>query len=164
MTKTNARAVANFFIQKSLEEAKPLDHLKLQKLIYFSYAWWCGNFGDYLFEEEIEAWPHGPVVRDIYVEFCDSGKNFINRLAQVINYETYEITMPKVENEDVKKNLLAVWNVYKNFSGIQLSNLTHSNEEPWYKIKNREDLSLKPRIDPQLIKSIYQKKVEAVSK
>jgi len=40
--------------------------MKLQKLIYYSQAWSLVWDGEPLFDETIEAWMNGPVVRDIY--------------------------------------------------------------------------------------------------
>ncbi len=164
MSKTTALAVANFFIEKSIKENISLDHLKLQKLVYFSYAWWSGNHhSNYLFDEGIEAWPHGPVIRDIYVEFCQEGRNAIKKYAQQFDYETYTANIPKVDNTDIQNDLFQIWETYKKFSGIQLSNLTHNKDEPWYIVRSNSDISLKPRIDPKLIQKVYKDKVEKLS-
>jgi uncharacterized phage-associated protein len=40
--------------------------LKLQKLLYYSQAWSLVWDDEPLFEERIEAWPGGPVVREVY--------------------------------------------------------------------------------------------------
>ena len=62
---------------KISEEISPL---KLQKSLYFCFAYWGGfvrkgknkenelniNFDEYLFSERIEAWVYGPVIPDVY--------------------------------------------------------------------------------------------------
>lgn len=59
---------------------KEISPLKLQKSLYFCFAYWgsfvyCGEkeqselklpFSKYLFSEKIEAWVYGPVVPDVY--------------------------------------------------------------------------------------------------
>lgn len=62
---------------------KNLSHLKLQKTLYFLFAFYGGNVGlvtdedieksdlsnsfpKYLFPERFEAWKYGPVIRDVY--------------------------------------------------------------------------------------------------
>ncbi|MDA0665038.1 MAG: DUF4065 domain-containing protein [Proteobacteria bacterium] len=66
-----AAAVANEFL--ALQETSPsttaIDPLKLQKLLFYANAWYLALHDDSLFDEDIEAWPWGPVVRNIYIEF-----------------------------------------------------------------------------------------------
>lgn len=43
--------------------------LRLQKLLYYCQGWSLALLGRPLFAEPIEAWEHGPVVRDVYDRF-----------------------------------------------------------------------------------------------
>jgi len=43
------------------------DNRRLQKLVYFSQAWSLGWTGKPLFDEAFEAWPDGPVERELWV-------------------------------------------------------------------------------------------------
>jgi len=50
-----------------------LDHgtvttMKMQKLVYFCQAWSLGRTGGPLFDEPIEAWTNGPVVRRLFAQ------------------------------------------------------------------------------------------------
>ena len=47
--------------------------LKLQKLLYYSQAWSLVWDGEPLFEETIEAWPSGPVIREVYCGYFEVG-------------------------------------------------------------------------------------------
>ena len=49
-----------------LERRTPLTAMKLQKLLYYSYAWHLVWDEEQLFQESIEAWANGPVVPAIY--------------------------------------------------------------------------------------------------
>ncbi|KJV77587.1 hypothetical protein RHORCCE3_2148 [Rickettsia hoogstraalii str. RCCE3] len=55
--------VANYFLVLVDREAgDSITQLKLQKLIYFAQGIYLALFDKVLFEEEIKAWKHGPVV------------------------------------------------------------------------------------------------------
>ena len=52
---------------------KKITNLKLQKLVYYSQAWFLGIYQKPLFSDKIEAWVHGPVVPALcrpYVFVC----------------------------------------------------------------------------------------------
>src|SRR5258708_10309168 len=57
-----AEAVANYFLEKSWEEGKSVDPLKIQKLVYFANGWHLGLYGSPLIDEEVRAWTYGPVI------------------------------------------------------------------------------------------------------
>ncbi len=50
-----------------------ITHLKLQKLIYYAQAWSLALFKTSLFNEDLQAWVHGPVAPSIYRRFSTSG-------------------------------------------------------------------------------------------
>lgn len=53
--------------QYILQRIKPISGIKLQKLVYYCQAWYLAwNQGSPLFEDPIEAWINGPVVRSLY--------------------------------------------------------------------------------------------------
>ncbi len=49
-----------------LEKKGIMSTMKLQKLVYYSQAWSMVWDEKPLFEENIEAWANGPVVRDLF--------------------------------------------------------------------------------------------------
>lgn len=68
---------------KKNESGKEISPLKLQKSLYFCFAYWGGfmrksnnaenkeielNFSEYLYDNPIEAWVYGPVIPDVYKE------------------------------------------------------------------------------------------------
>lgn len=115
--------VANWFLSKD-----SMIHKKLQKLCYYAQAWHCALYdGDPLFEEEIQAWIHGPVIPVLYSCFS--------------KYGWLEITKTEPNDflftEKSLEILESVYNTYGDLSGNQLEDLTHS-EEPW--IQARGDL------------------------
>ncbi|OOW10666.1 hypothetical protein MF4640_14670 [Acinetobacter sp. MF4640] len=72
--------VANYivdFVSRSHPDEK-LTHVKLQKIIYYSYATFLKEKGLSLFPEKIEKWQYGPVVRSVYDQFKSFGYSHIS--------------------------------------------------------------------------------------
>lgn len=107
------REVASWFLSR-----ENMTHKKLQKLCYYAQAWHCALFDEPLFQEDIQAWVHGPVIVSLYREYS--------------KYKWDLIPSEKVPavSEDAEMVLEAVYNTYGGFTGDQLENLTHS-EDPW---------------------------------
>ena len=87
-TPYSAIAIANYFIQKSLDEkTDDLSPMKLQKLVYFAHAWYLiYQDGGKLINEAIEAWSYGPVINSVYHEFKHNGRNSITEKGSVLMY------------------------------------------------------------------------------
>lgn len=123
--------VANNFIEKGIMNARKISPMKLQKLLYFLYRDYLKLTGDPLFSERFEAWKYGPVLSSIYQEF----KNYRDR--DIKNYyldeEGKAFKINEGSNEAFKKILNDVWETYGNYTGIELSNLTHQPETAWHK-------------------------------
>jgi uncharacterized phage-associated protein len=118
----SAKDIANYFLSKS--EAEPGDsisNLKIQKLVYYAQGFHIAMFGKPLFDENIEAWMHGPVVPELYYEFNKYGSCEIP-VPEDIDFEKY--------SEEVKDLLDDIYTVYGQFSAWKLRELTH-NESPW---------------------------------
>ena len=162
---TNAAAVANTFldIQAADNSQFPkIDPMKLQKLLYYSQAWWLAGMDSDLFSDDIEAWPWGPVVRVIYVQFIDFGREPIigkRAVGLVGSGGDYKIREPDKVPEDIRRYLDNVWSTHKEFTGIQLSNATHAQGEPWAIVKQRYgSLEDKPKIPSELIRDVFRAK------
>lgn len=52
-------------------------HLSLEKLVYFAYADYLSEHSDRLFEDEIYAFAHGPVVGSVYETYKKSGYKYV---------------------------------------------------------------------------------------
>lgn len=50
-----ATSIANFFIQKGMEDRKPVDQMKIQKLVYFAHGWSLAIANKALLNEAVEA-------------------------------------------------------------------------------------------------------------
>jgi len=155
-----ARGVANYFIRKAADEGLELTQLKLQKLVYYAYAWNLAHGQPPLFSEDVVAWPHGPVVRELWEEFNEFGSCPIDRLASEVDWSTTppgRKTPISGQQDGFEKRILgAVWERYKGYSGIALSNMTHGPEEPWTLIRKQFPANSRPVIPDELIKKQFE--------
>ena len=93
--------------------------MKLQKLVYYSQGWSLAWDGEPLFDEEIEAWANGPVVRDLFV--LHRGKFTVSEWPE---------GDPEALTPDQRETIDAVLEGYGELTGQQLSDKTHT-ERPW---------------------------------
>jgi uncharacterized phage-associated protein len=130
----NSIAVANYFIKKSLNDGTEVTPMKLVKLVYIAHGWHLAlNNGEPLLPEAVEAWKYGPVVPKIYHTFKKYGGSRITSL------ESQDNEFPNITDPGLVTFLDKVWEIYKNYSGFQLSTLTHQPDTPWDIIWNREN-------------------------
>ncbi|MGV2181317.1 Panacea domain-containing protein [Rhizobium rhizogenes] len=169
--RTTAAAVANAFldIQAGDDSQFPrIDQMKLQKLVFYSHAWWLAHTGKPLFGDDVEAWPWGPVVGDVYGNFKEFGRDPIRGKKARILVRTGDgplnvrFEIPEQPDGDVLAFLKNVWETHKGMTGIQLSNSTHAAGEPWTIVKeNYGSLDSKPRIPNTLIRDVFRNKLRA---
>ncbi|MEY4768618.1 MAG: hypothetical protein RL637_1257 [Pseudomonadota bacterium] len=117
-----AQNVAEYFLFKADEnEDSDVSNMKLQKLIYYAQAFHLALFDKPLFNEEFEAWMHGPVCPSIYREYKSYGS------APIPVNSDIELTMFSDEQLEL---LEEVYDVFGQFSAWKLRNMTHE-ETPW---------------------------------
>lgn len=107
------------------EQMKEVTPLALQKLLYFIQGLHLVLFDKPLFEEDCQAWIHGPVYEDVYNMFKDFKYNPIddNRFA-IFKERFSELTQQE------KMVIDLVINSFGLYSGKTLEKITH-NETPW---------------------------------
>ena len=102
-----------------LERIGTMTTMKLQKLVYYSQAWSLVWDEKPLFEEAIEAWANGPVVRDLF----DYHRGMYEISAMPIGN-------PRLLNQEQQETVDAVLDYYGDKSAQWLIDLTHI-EGPW---------------------------------
>ena len=158
-------AVANWFLERSWKEpSKPVcDQMKLYKLTFYAHGWYLGNTRNELFPEDVHAWPHGPVVPALYPAFKDFGRNRIDELGKRLeNGEDGEPSFVYPEHDGSLDGYFEkVWEAYSDKTGIQLSNMTHREGEPWTIVAKKYyyDLSDKPLIPSEIIRDSFARRV-----
>jgi uncharacterized phage-associated protein len=163
----SAAAVANYFLAKAAQEPglPPIDQMKLQKLLFYAHSWYLALYDRPLFEEGFEAWPWGPVVRDIYTQTKDYGRAAVTAKLQKIAFSRSQplnarFETPEVDDDVLKAFLDAVWDIHKSYTGVQLSNATHGPGEPWTVMKETYgSLDSKPMMPNELIADIFKQKL-----
>jgi uncharacterized phage-associated protein len=124
----SAMDIAKYFIWKSSQEKKPITNKKIQKLVYYSQAWNLVLHNEPLFNEELEAWIHGPVVRSLYDAFSKFGTDDIAAGMKIKESEFKDFS-------SASKDILdQVWHVYGKYTANDLEVFTHS-EDPWQKAR-----------------------------
>ena len=105
--------------------------MKLQKLIYLVYKRYYQQYRKSLFTEKFEVWKYGPVVRSVYDEFRGFGSNRISRYAT--EKDGSALVVDEDKSATFKMALDSVWNKYKYYDGIPLSEMTHRQGTAWWK-------------------------------
>ena len=152
----SAAIIANYFINLSKRDNKKLTPLKLIKLVYISYGWYLALCDRFLIKERIIAWKYGPVIEPLYREFKKYGNNQITKNIKIDNEELIDENNNLICDNETKTLLDEVWEKYGDYSGIELSAMTHKEGSPWYKVweeqkKNTGDCP----IDDTLIRNYY---------
>ena len=126
--------------------------LALQKLLYFSQAFYEAIFGTVLFSDKCQAWTYGPVYPEIYSLYKPYNSAPIEKPLN-INRTGY-LTADEV-------NLLdSIVDTFGSYSGMVLSRITHS-ERPWLEARGNlhpEDKSTTV-IDPETIRAYFREVV-----
>jgi len=114
--------IAKYIIWLHPKADEKITNMQLQKLCYYSQAWYLANYHKTLFQENFQAWVYGPVCHELYKKYKNFGK------------ECIEIkSVPEEFNsilEDDKDYLDQVIGVYNKFSAIDLMVMSH-DEDPW---------------------------------
>lgn len=113
-----SKHIIQYFSEKNTE----VNHLKLQKLIYYIDAWHNVYFNKPLIQENFEAWAHGPVVREVW-NYYKGGSVLFDPLP----VEEYVDIYVDKEQLDLINDVLEE---YGDKTGYYLECLTH-HEEPW---------------------------------
>ena len=113
-----AKKVASYFISKAsalgdgnkeLSGNNDLTNLKLQKLLYFAQVEYLKEHDEKLFNEEIQAWQYGPVVKEVYDWLRGCGSYVIT---------DFDISLESIDDipKDTQKFLDRIWEKYQRYS------------------------------------------------
>ena len=122
-----AKEVARYLIARHCSKGDVITNKQLQKLLYYVQAW-ALVYMEPMFDDDIEAWVHGPVVDSVYQEYKRFGYNAI----PVTKKDCEDVAIAK-EVGLKKKQIELIDSVllhYGGMSSFHLEMLTHS-EYPW---------------------------------
>lgn len=103
-----------------LQEMGPVTAMTLQKLVYYCQAWSLVWDEGPLYNDEIQAWANGPVIRSLYDRH--NGKFLV--------YPGMLGGNPGQLNETARQTIDSVIEYYGGHTAQWLSDLTHA-EDPW---------------------------------
>lgn len=69
----DVRQLAHYVVHKCSSDEQSVSNLQLQKMLYFLQTVYSKSGNGLLFKDEFEAWPYGPVMRDVYREYSSYG-------------------------------------------------------------------------------------------
>jgi len=138
-----AHAAANEFLRLAGEEGKSLTNMQLQKLVFLGQGYCLALLGRQLHRNNTHAWQWGPVVPRLYKDLQKYGSGVVSEAVPSID---------QLQSEDELRIVRAVWKAYRNYSGAQLSALTHKPGSPWAKTWETNKFGI---IDPNDIKAYY---------
>ena len=118
LDKRNKIIIAAEYIINKCNEVTPL---ALQKMLYYIRGFYMAFYKAELFEDDCEAWVHGPVYREIYNQFKEYKYHTIE-IKDEINSELFT-------NEEIEI-LDSICENFGCYSGTMLELFTH-DEDPW---------------------------------
>lgn len=110
------------YIFKKTGEVTPL---ALQKMLYYIQGIYTVLFGTELFNEECEAWAHGPVFKDVYEVF----KSFKYNPIDDVRFSMFQNRFKELSDNE-RKVIDLVIESFGMYSGKILERITH-DEDPW---------------------------------
>jgi uncharacterized phage-associated protein len=123
--KNQSGAKIDSIIRYLLYKCEEITPLALQKILYYVQGFYYAFEGQFLFDEDCEAWAHGPVYRDTYDKYSEYCYSPIEKL-EVFDESVLTAT-EKTILDSVIKNFCC-------YSGKTLERFTHL-EEPWRKTR-----------------------------
>ncbi|MDI7773962.1 type II toxin-antitoxin system antitoxin SocA domain-containing protein [Asticcacaulis sp. EMRT-3] len=157
----DVRAVANFVLDLADKLEQPVTNMHINKIVYFLHADYLVAFDAPLVTAKIEAWTHGPVFRELYREFKDSGESKITKRATYLDPITGEKRKAECSfHEEEEKFLVDLVKRYVLLSASALRSHSHIENGPWDKVWNHEGrANASMRISDQSIKDWYGRTV-----
>ena len=92
MKKHSALEIARYIISKCSFDKEPISNLQLQKILYCLQTKFLKT-SSALFDDKFEAWDFGPVVPEVYYQYCGFGAIPINM--------RYDIKLDLLDEESV---------------------------------------------------------------
>ncbi|MBY5563592.1 Panacea domain-containing protein [Rhizobium leguminosarum] len=118
--------VSDYIVVKLREGGVFVNVLKLHKLVYYVQAWHLAFGRGRIFNGSFQAWVHGPVSRELYDRYRETKTMY--SLVDISDVDP--MFSPLRLSETERAHVDAVLEIYADFSGDQLEEMTH-REAPW---------------------------------
>ena len=123
-----AQNIAHYVLHLFQQSGESITNLKLQKLLYYIQGWHLGLYHESIFDEDFEAWIHGPVVPSVFQEFK------ANKWWPILE----EANCTSLGNKAIEKHIDDVLEVFGACNAYELELMSH-REMPWIKARNGID-------------------------
>lgn len=132
----SAFSVANAFIKRGLEGRLPgLTPMKLQKLLFFTQAWYLKVVGEPLIDEIFTRRENGPILPSVYYQLKDYDERIVGQTIRILggSDSRYEWKVPVLREDDENTwDLIdAIIGSYGHLSPRALSDMTHLPGSAW---------------------------------
>lgn len=112
----NPTIIGQYFYEKD----EKLTDIQIQKLVYYAYSWYMvKNKDKKIFDENPQAWAHGPVFKSLF----NSMKHH-KKFSSCKDYKKIKL------DQELIDFLNEIYNIYSKYSGNELEIMTHA-EAPW---------------------------------
>ena len=159
---TDPLALSNAFVERF--GGRPgIQHMKLQKLAYYTHAWWLSRFETPFLNERPQVWKFGPVFEELYHDLKGFGS--VPIVTPQPDHDTPFDPPPTIDGIAQLNQLIDwIWARYGHLSAEALSERTHAPGTPWKLIAERNGYRV-PRhteIDDNTIKRCFRGNVAEV--
>lgn len=121
-----ALSIARQFVGLASEAGEPMTNMRLHKLLYFAQGHALALRGEVLIDEAVEAWRYGPVFPSVFEAWKEYGAEPIPVCEG----------RPLREGHAHSEIVDAVWQAYRRFSPVRLSQMAMVPRGPWAQARN----------------------------
>lgn len=115
---------ANFFIDIAIyNEDFDMTNMKLNKLLYFAQGTHLSRTGKRLFNNNVQAWTHGPVIPSVYFKYNSYESGPISKVDDNYSFNLF--------SSEERTTLLDVMREMGKYTASTLRNITHMPGSPW---------------------------------
>lgn len=152
--------ILQYFLALANSKGEVITNLKIQKLLYYAQSWYLANFKKPLFEEDFQAWVHGPVIPCLYKKLKIRGYYASIPIKSRFLLESVESKLDGVD-KNIKPFLEEIARVYFPIGAYQLELMTHK-EDPWIITRSGigPDEKCSSIIPKDLMQSYYGQKIQ----
>lgn len=141
----DSNKIANEFLRLAKDSGLSLTPMQLLKLVFIAHGWMLGLYGEPLIADDVQAWKYGPVIPRLY----RSIRHFRDKPVKGVLGSEDDVDLTDFEHDLISQ----VYKNYGQYTGIELSTLTHQPGSPWALTYQDDVPDLK--ISDEVIKHYY---------
>ncbi len=127
MKYTDIDKIIGYILARFIPHDKGINHLKLQKLLYYTQAWYLAFYEKPIFKDNFQAWVHGPVQKEVYDKLGKQSYDE-NISLELINENNIDLDVEL--DSELAVHVNKILDGYGKYEGWELELMTH-DEAPW---------------------------------